>query len=112
MKAAAAGFVVAAALASAALAQEGPSEVTDAEIGRYKAAAQAGCRDGGMANGDPQGMVDAFCNCVLQSLEKTMKRPEWQQAAFYSMKNDEAAEKKVLAPHVQNLGFCRQPPPQ
>ena len=110
MKAAAAGFVIAAALASVASAQDAPAEVTDAEIVRYKATAQAGCRQGGMARGDPQSIVDAFCNCVLQSLEKTMKRPEWQQAAFYSMRNDAAAEKKVLAPHVQNLGFCKQPP--
>ena len=110
MKAAAVGFVVAAALAGAANAQDAPSEVTDGEIARYKATAQTGCRQAGMARGDPQGKVDAFCTCVLQSLEKTMKRPEWQQAAFYSMKNDEAAEKKVLAPHVQDLGFCRPPP--
>jgi len=109
LKAAAAGFVVAVALASAAGAQDAPSEVTDAEIARYKATAQSSCRQGRMARGDPQARVDAFCTCVLQSLEKTMKRPEWQQAAFYSMKNDESAEKKILAPHVQDLGFCRPP---
>ena len=108
MKAAAVGFVVAAVLASAASAQDAPSEVTDAEIVRYKATAQTGCRQSGMARGDPQAQVDAFCACVLKSLEKTMKRPEWQQAYFYSMKNDEAGEKKILAPHVQNLAFCRQ----
>jgi cytochrome c556 len=107
LKAAAVGFLVAAALASAASAQDAPSEVTDAEIARYKATAQMGCRQAGMAKGDPQAQVDAFCNCVLQSLEKTMKRPEWQQAAFYSLRNDENGEKKVLAPHVQNLAPCR-----
>jgi len=108
LKATAAGLLLAVVLAGAVHAQDAPSEVTDAEIARYKASAQSGCRQAGMARGDPPVKVDAFCNCVLESLTKTMKRPEWQQASFYSMSKDAAAEMKVLAPHVQNLGFCRQ----
>jgi len=109
LKSSALAFLLfAAVLASAVNAQNAPSEVTDSEIARYKATAQSGCREAGMARGDSQAKVDGFCTCMLKSLEKTMKRPEWQQASFYSMNKDAAAEMKVLAPHVQNLGFCRQ----
>jgi hypothetical protein len=107
LRAATVGLLLAAALASPLHAQDAPSEVTDAEIARYKATAQTGCRESGMARGDPSVKVDAFCNCVLESLNKTMKRPEWQQAYFYSLSKDEDGEKKVLAPHVQNLAVCR-----
>jgi hypothetical protein len=108
LKASAAGVLLAAVLASPLHAQDAPSEVTDGEIARYKEKAQSACREPGMARGDPQAKVDAFCNCVLASLNKTMTRPEWQQAAFYSLRNDENGEKKVLALHVQNLAFCRE----
>ena len=107
MRAATIGFLAAVTFAGAAFAQESPSEVTDAEIARYKATAQKGCRDAGLARSDPQERVDAFCNCVLATLEKTMKRTEWQQASFYSMKNQEAEEKAVLDPHFKNLTVCR-----
>lgn len=108
MKVTAVGFLLAAAVASSVSAQDAPSEVTDGEIARYKATAQSACREAGMARGDPQVQIDGFCSCVLESLTKTMTRPEWQQASFYSMRNQADEEKKVLAPHVQNLGFCRK----
>ena len=104
---AAIAFLAAVTFAGTVFAQQSPSEVTDAEIARYKATAQKGCRDAGLARNDPQERVDTFCNCVLATLEKTMKRTEWQQAYFYSMKNQEAEEKGVLDPHVKNLGVCR-----
>ena len=107
MRAATIGFLAAVTFAGAAFAQQSPSEVTDAEIARYKATAQKGCRDAGLARNDPQERIDTFCNCVISTLEKTMKRTEWQQAYFYSMKNQEAEEKTVLDPHVKNLGVCR-----
>jgi hypothetical protein len=99
--------LLAALAAGAALAQQSPSEVTDGEIAKYKATAQKGCRDTGMKYGDPQEKVNAFCNCVLSTLEQSMKRAEWQQAYFYSLKGQEADEKLVLAPHVKQLSACR-----
>ena len=107
MKARAALFFIAAALGGAAYAQESPSEVTDGEIARYKATAQKGCRDAGMSRGDPQDRVDTFCNCMLQTLEKSMKRTEWQQAYFYAFKNEEARENAVLEPHVKQIAVCQ-----
>jgi hypothetical protein len=107
LKAAPIGFLAAIAFAGAAFAQQSPAEVTDAEIARYKSTAQKGCREAGLARSDPQERIDIFCNCVLATLEKTMKRAEWQQAYFYSLKNQEAEERAVLDPHVKNLGVCR-----
>jgi hypothetical protein len=100
-------FFVAAGLAGAAFAQQSPSEVTDAEIARYKQTAQQGCREPGMARGDPQEMIDAFCNCILATLEKNLKRTEWQQLYFYSLKKQDVEERVVLEPHIKGLAVCR-----
>ena len=111
MKASAVGFLLAAALASPLHAQNDPSEVTDGEIARYKETAQAACRESGMARGDPQTGINAFCNCVLETLSKSMKRTEWQQAYFYSLKKQQPEEQAVYAPHRASLEGCRQPRP-
>jgi hypothetical protein len=100
-------FLFAAALAGAALAQESPSEVTDGEIAKYKAIARKACREPGIARGDPQESIDSFCNCIMTTLEKNLKRPEWQQLYFYSIKNQMEQELEVLTPHRRNLAGCR-----
>jgi hypothetical protein len=108
LKAAAAGLLlIVLAAPGLSAAQESPSEVSDAEIARYKATVQKICRDASMARGDPQVQTDAFCNCMLGTLEKSMKRPEWQQAYFYSLKNRESDEQQVVAPHLGRLEACR-----
>jgi hypothetical protein len=99
-------LLAAAVLASVAGAQQSPSEVTDAEIAKYKKAAYAGCREPGLARDHPEAKVDAFCTCFMAALDKTMKRTEWQQAYFYWLTEQETEAKAVLAPHVQNLGYC------
>ena len=100
-------FLVTAALAGAAFAQQSPSEVTDAEIARYKVTAQMGCREPGLARGDPQDRIDAFCNCILTTLEKNLKRTEWQQLYFYSHTKQDVEERVVLEPHIKGLAVCR-----
>ena len=100
-------FLFAAALAGAALAQDSPSEVTDGEIAKYKAIARQASREPGIARGDPQESIDSFCNCIMTTLEKNLKRPEWQQLYFYSIKNQMEQELEVLTPHRRNLAGCR-----
>lgn len=107
MKAASAAFLLTALLAGTVSAQDSPADVTDGEIARYKAKAQNVCREAGMKRGDTQVKVDAFCTCMIDTLSKSMKRPEWQQAYFYSDKNLEKDEEAVLAPHLGRLEVCR-----
>lgn len=109
MKSSSLAVLIAVAWGGAAYAQQSPAEVTDGEIAKYKKAAYAGCRDPGIARGDPEAQIDAVCSCFIKSIEKTMKRTEWQQAYFYWLKEQETEAKAVLAPHVQNLGHCRAP---
>ena len=94
-------------LAGPAIAQQEPSEVTDGEIAKYKRIAVAACTDGGVARGDPKEKVDAFCECLIDTLNKSMTRAEWQQAYFYSMKKQDKDEANVLSPHVSKLAQCR-----
>jgi hypothetical protein len=88
-------------------AQKEPAEVTDKEIGKYKALADTSCRDAGAKQGDPKEKIDAFCGCLLTTLNKSLTRPEWQQAYFYSMKGQTKEEMSVLAPHLKNVAACR-----
>jgi hypothetical protein len=102
----AAAFVLAAMHAAAVHAQNEPSEVTDKEIARYQASARDACMQPGLARGDPQEKVEAFCSCMLEMLNKRMSRSEWQQAYFYSLKNQPDDERRVVAPHLSNLDAC------
>jgi hypothetical protein len=109
-------FFVAAALALVVLqpaaghAQNEPSEVTDKEIARYKTRAKEACMQPGLARGDPQDKVEAFCSCMVDTLNKSMSRSEWQQAYFYSLKQQAENERRVVAPHLAKLDACRPKP--
>ena len=96
-------------LSAFAFAQKEPSEVTDKEIERYKATAKNACMEPGLAKGDPRERVDALCSCILAALSKSMSRSEWQQAYFYSLRNQPEEERKVLAPHFPRPEQCRPP---
>jgi hypothetical protein len=93
-------------------AQKEPAEVTDKEIGKYKALADTSCRDAGAKQGDPKEKIDAFCGCLLTTLNKSLTRTEWQQAYFHSIKGQTKEEMAVLAPHLKNVAACRPPEPQ
>ena len=103
-------FLTALVIAGAALAQDAPSEITDGEIAKYKQLVFNACREPGLKLGDPPERVDAFCSCVVATLEKSMKRPEWQQAAFYGLQKNAEQERSVLAPHLSNIKQCAAKP--
>lgn len=99
--------IAAALLTGAALAQQAPSEVTDGEIAKYKKAAYEGCREPGLAQKHPEATVNEFCSCMIATLDKEMKRTEWQQAYFYWVKKQDAEAQAVLNPHKSKLAACR-----
>ena len=99
--------VLAVLAAGPAVAQKEPSEVTDGEIAKYKALARTACAETGVGRGDPKEKVEAFCSCVIDTLNESMTRAEWQQVYFYSMKQQPKEEERVLAPHVPKIGRCR-----
>jgi hypothetical protein len=66
------------AIATSVAAQQSPSDVTQAQIVEYKAAAENACKESGKKQGDPQEKVDAFCGCLMDVLDKSMSWPEWQ----------------------------------
>jgi hypothetical protein len=91
-------------------AQKEPSQVTDKEIAKYKALADTSCREAGAKQGDPKEKIDAFCGCLLTTLNKSLTRPEWQQAYFYSINSQTKEEMAVLGPHLKNVAACRPAP--
>jgi hypothetical protein len=104
-----AAVLLCAGFSAAAFAQKEPSEVTDKEIERYKLTAKNACMEPGLAKGDPRERVEALCSCIIGALNKSMSRSEWQQAFFYSQRNQAEEERKVLAPHFPKPGECRAP---
>ena len=110
IKAIAALLLFAAAAAAPVRAQDAPAEVTDNEVARYKSTAKKACIDSGLARGDPQERVDAFCGCMLEQLDKSMSRSEWQQAYFYSLRQQPDDERRVIGPHLSTLAACRPKP--
>jgi len=103
----AAAFALAASHAAVTFGQNEPSEVTDKEIARYQATARDGCVQAGLSRGDPKERVEAFCGCMLDTLMKSMSRSDWQQAYFYSLKQQADDERRVVTPHLAKLDACR-----
>jgi hypothetical protein len=96
-------------LAGSAWAQITTSTVTEAQIADYKRAAQSACRDGGKQQGDPEAKVEAFCGCMLETLNKNMTPAEWRQVVAFSRNNQEREEREALMPHLKKLDVCRPP---
>jgi hypothetical protein len=109
MKTHVAALLLCIAFSASAHAQNAPSEVTDKEIERYKAAAKDACMAPGLAKGDPRERVDALCSCIIAGLTKSMSRSEWQQAYFHSLRKQPDDERKVIAPHLPKPEVCRPP---
>ena len=105
-------LVLSGAFAGAAWPQQSGSSVTDQELAAYKRNAQAGCQEGGKKQGDPQEKIDAFCSCLMATLEKSVSDVEWRQLARYSLDGRGEDEKKALDPHLKNLAACRPQQPQ
>ena len=94
------------AIAAPVGAQQTVAEVTEAQITEYKRSAAAGCQEGGKKKGDPQAMVDAFCGCLIDTLNKNMTPNEWRQVVLYSLNKQAEAEVKVLTPHLARVKAC------
>ena len=99
--------LLACAVAGSAWAQKTTSQITEAQIADYKRAAQTACRDGGKQQGDPEAKVEAFCGCMLETLNKDMTPAEWRQVVAYSQNNQEREEREALMPHLKKLDVCR-----
>ena len=105
-------LVLSGAFAGAAWSQQPGSSVTAKELAAYKRNAETGCQEGGKKQGDPQEKIDAFCSCLMATLEKSVSDAEWRQLVRYSREGRGADEKKALDPHLKNLAACRPQQPQ
>lgn len=83
------------------------SDVTEAQIAEYKQTAETACRDGGKKQGDPQAKVDAFCGCMIETLNKSMTPADWRQVVLYSRNKQAREEVQALTPHLKNIEVCR-----
>ena len=80
---------------------------TDAQIEDYKRAAETACRDGGKKQGDPPAKVEAFCGCMIETLNKNMTPAEWKKIVGYARNNQAKEEREALTPHLEKMDACR-----
>ena len=102
---------MACALAAPAAAQKRAADVTEAQISEYKRTAEGACRDSGKQKGDSEPTVDAFCGCLMETLNKSISAAEWRQIVFYARAKQAEDERRTLAPHLKNLEACRPKAP-
>lgn len=95
--------------AGAVLAQKSASDVTDAQIRQYKAAAENACLESGKSRGDPIAGVTAFCKCMTGVFDKNLLRSDWQQLYFLASQNRTSEEANVLGPHMSKVRVCTPP---
>lgn len=96
------------AMTAPALAQTEATKVTKAQVAQYRSQAEAGCRQAGVQQGDPEDKVKTFCTCLIASLDKSMTMSDWQQAFVHSRAGRAEDELKVLEPHLKEGSVCVQ----
>jgi len=97
--------------ATAPAAQQSAAQVTDVQVSNYKRVAAEGCRDAGKKQGDPEEQVNAFCGCVMDTLDKSMSTAQWREVVSYSLSNQPEQEAKALTPHLAKTKACAPKPP-
>ena len=84
-----------------------PSEISALEVGVYKKGLDMGCRDAGRDRGDSVAKVEAFCSCVLSTLNSRLGPDDWRRATFLAQQRRNQEERSVMAPHMQAVEACR-----
>jgi hypothetical protein len=97
--------------ATAPAAQQSAAQVTDAQVSNYKRVAAESCREGGKKQGDPEEQVNAFCGCLMDTLDKSMSAAQWREVVSYSLNKQPEQEAKVLTPHLAKAKACAPKPP-
>ena len=93
--------------AGAALAQEKPADVTDAQVSIYQLGLEIACKNAGRKRGESPEKVDAFCICATKVLKEKASQAEWQTAYFHFRKGQRREARAVLAPHMASLETCK-----
>jgi|SRR5688572_24987048 hypothetical protein len=101
-----AAMTIAILAAGSAYGQETAAQVTADQVAVYQAAMDRGCRNAGHRRGDPQARVDAFCNCMMKTLETSMTPDEWKRAVLHALKRQDREEMAVLRPHMSKVQAC------
>jgi hypothetical protein len=82
-------------------------ENSDVQVAFYQLNIEAGCKEAGHRSGSPDKDVAAFCGCMLKTLRADLTTDEWRSAYAYASRHEPENEMKVLAPHLQKVGACR-----
>ena len=96
--------------ATAPAAQQSAAQVTDAQVSNYKRVAAESCREGGKKQGDPEVQVNAFCGCLMETLDKSMSAAQWREVVSYSLNQQLEQEAKALSPHLAKAKACAPKP--
>ncbi len=86
---------------------ESPEAVTNVDVDRYQFGLDQDCRDAGAKHGQSPSEIDAFCNCVFDTLNRDLSRSDWNRAVFFYLNGNEHDEERVMAPFLKKVIACR-----
>jgi hypothetical protein len=99
--------VLFACLLSASCTEQSPSEISDSKISKYQSNIEIGCKKRGRQKGDPEKMVDEFCECMLATLKASVSLSDWQRAYVFALQRDATGEQQVFSEHLKEVEACK-----
>jgi hypothetical protein len=95
------------AIASSGCAPQSPTDVTDMQIALYQKNILQGCQKGGRQRGGDPRNVDAFCDCVVETMKVRVSHVDWQRAYVAATHERHEQEQAIFAPSMDSLQTCK-----
>jgi len=83
----------------------------DVYIRVFKLGIDTGCRNAGKKRNDPPEQVEAFCSCVMQTLQDNVSADTWQQISAQIRSGHTEHTTELLTPYLGKLAQCKQQNP-
>jgi len=96
-------FAVFALIVSIALAQKFGPNIADMQISSYQSGFDSTCKARGRERGIPAEIVDARCNCFLETLKRHVSRSDWERAYTFALQGRDAEERQVMEPYMDQV---------
>jgi len=84
-----------------------PSDVSSAEIERYRFGMYQECQAAGDLRGEAVLAARAFCDCVYDTLSRNVSADAWRKLVFLNLNGRAQEERAALAPVLGGVSLCR-----
>jgi hypothetical protein len=92
--------------------QTQPPVDDDIHLRTFKLGIDAGCRDAGKRENDPPEKVNAFCTCVMKTLQSEVPPKVWQEISAHLKAQRPDLANQALGPYLSKLSKCSPSAPK